>query len=91
MNRNKAISQPFPLRRTKTDGDLQMNQETMIGNWNQVKGKVKETWGKLTDDDMTKIDGKRDQLVGTVQRRYGIQKDEAERQIKAFESSINVR
>jgi uncharacterized protein YjbJ (UPF0337 family) len=63
----------------------------MIGNWNQVKGKVKETWGKPTDDDMTKIDGKRDQLVGTVQRRYGIQKDEAERQIKAFESSISVR
>jgi len=65
-----------------------MNSDTIGGNWKQLKGKVKEQWGKLTDDDITVIEGKRDQLVGRVQERYGIAKDKAEEQVKAWESSL---
>ena len=63
-----------------------MNWDTTKGNWNQFKGKVKEQWGKLTDDDLARIEGQRDQLLGRVQERYGIEKEEAERQVKQFES-----
>ena len=62
-----------------------MNWDQIKGNWNQAKGKVKETWGDLTDDDLTKIDGQRDQLVGRVQERYGVAKEEAERQVTDWE------
>jgi uncharacterized protein YjbJ (UPF0337 family) len=63
-----------------------MNEDRMEGNWKQFKGKVKEQWGKLTDDDLDVIAGKRDQLAGKIQERHGIARDEAERQIKDFES-----
>lgn len=62
-----------------------MNWDQIKGNWNQAKGKVKETWGDLTDDDLTKIEGQRDQLVGRVQERYGVAKEEAERQVTDWE------
>jgi uncharacterized protein YjbJ (UPF0337 family) len=62
-----------------------MNQDRIEGNWKQVKGKVKEQWGKLTDDDLDVIAGKRDQLLGRIQERHGIAKDEAERQVTTFE------
>ena len=52
-----------------------MNKDEIGGNWKQFKGKAKEQWGKLTDDDMTVIEGKRDQLVGKIQERYGYEKD----------------
>jgi uncharacterized protein YjbJ (UPF0337 family) len=61
-----------------------MNQEQAAGNWKIFKGKIKEQWGKLTDDDLTQIEGNRDQLLGTVQKRYGIAKEEAERQVNEF-------
>lgn len=61
-----------------------MNWDTVQGNWTQVKGKVRETWGQLTDDDIERIAGKRDQLVGAVQERYGVAKEEAERQVDRF-------
>ena len=61
------------------------------GNWKQFKGKVKEQWGKLTDDDMTVIEGKRDQLVGKVQERYGYAKDEAEKEVKEWENRNDYR
>jgi uncharacterized protein YjbJ (UPF0337 family) len=51
------------------------------GNWKQVKGKIKEQWGKLTDDDLDVINGKRDQLEGKIQERYGYQKDQATKEI----------
>ncbi len=57
-----------------------MNWDQVAGNWKQLKGKVKK-WGDLNDDDLTYIDGKRDQLIGRVQERYGIAKDEAERPV----------
>ena len=62
-----------------------MNQDRFDGNWKQVKGKVKEQWGKLTDDDLDVIAGKRDQLLGRIQERHGIAKDEAEIQVQTFE------
>ena len=62
-----------------------MNKDTVEGNWKQVKGKVKEQWGKLTDDDMDVIAGKRDQLLGRIQERHGISRDEAERQVMQWE------
>jgi uncharacterized protein YjbJ (UPF0337 family) len=63
-----------------------MNWDRIAGNWKQAKGKVKEQWGKLTDDDLTSIGGKRDQLVGKIQNTYGIGKDEAEKQIGEWEA-----
>lgn len=64
-----------------------MNWDTVKGNWKQFKGEVKRQWGDLTDDDLTTIEGNRDKLVGQVQERYGIAKDEAERQVKDWEST----
>ena len=61
-----------------------MNQEQASGNWKIFKGKIKEQWGKLTDDDLKVLEGSRDQLVGSVQKRYGIAKEEAERQVNEF-------
>ena len=61
-----------------------MNNDRFEGNWLQFKGKVKEQWGKLTDDDLDIIAGKRDQLLGKIQERHGIDKDEAENQISDF-------
>ena len=63
-----------------------MNKDTVQGNWKQLKGKVKEQWGKLTDDDFDVIAGKRDQLLGRIQERHGISRDEAEKQVKDWES-----
>jgi uncharacterized protein YjbJ (UPF0337 family) len=64
-----------------------MNWNIIEGNWKQFTGRVKETWGKLTDDHIDMIAGKRDQLSGKVQEIYGVNKDEAERQIQSFEDS----
>jgi uncharacterized protein YjbJ (UPF0337 family) len=65
-----------------------MNTDTLAGNWKQLKGKVKERWGRLTDDDLDVWAGKRDQLVGRIQERYGIAKDEAEMQIRQWEKTV---
>lgn len=58
-----------------------MNQDIFQGRWTQLKGKVREKWGQLTDDDFTQIAGQKDQLVGRVQERYGLAKEEAEREV----------
>jgi len=57
-----------------------MNWDRVEGNWKQLKGKAREKWGKLTDSDFETIAGKKDQLIGRIQERYGISKDEALRQ-----------
>ncbi len=64
-----------------------MNKDTIEGNWKEFKGKVKSHWGKLTDDRLDVVDGKRDQLAGEIQQAYGISKEEAEKQINDFEKS----
>jgi uncharacterized protein YjbJ (UPF0337 family) len=65
-----------------------MNWDRVEGNWKQFKGKIKEKWGDLTDDDLDHISGKRDQLVGQIQTRYGLAKDEAEKQVDDWSKSI---
>lgn len=62
-----------------------MNWDIVEGNWKQFKGKVKARWGKLTDDHLDAIAGKRDVLAGKIQEAHGVTRDEAERQIKDFE------
>ena len=64
-----------------------MNWERIEGNWKQIKGQAKAQWGKLTDDQLTEIDGKREQLAGKIQESYGITKDEAEQQLAAWQKS----
>ena len=64
-----------------------MNTDRISGNWKQFKGKVKEQWGKLTDDDLNVIEGKRDQLVGRIQERYGYGKEQSEKELKDWEDS----
>ena len=56
-----------------------MNTDTMQGKWKQMKGAVKQRWGKLTDDDLTMLSGKKDELVGKLQERYGYTREQAER------------
>jgi uncharacterized protein YjbJ (UPF0337 family) len=60
----------------------------MDWNWKQVKGKVKEKWGKLTDDELDKMNGRRDQLEGKIQERYGIAKDQATKDVDDWYNSI---
>ena len=61
-----------------------MNWDLIKGNWKQLQGKVKEKWGKLTDDDLKVIAGKRDQLAGLLQERYGYEKEHAEKELDEF-------
>jgi len=61
-----------------------MNWDQIKGNWKQFKGQVKQQWGKLTDDDLAHIDGKREELVGRLQSRYGFEKEKAEEELKHF-------
>ena len=63
-----------------------MNQDQAKGKFDQLKGKIKETWGRLTDDEIALYNGKRDQFLGKVQEKYGIMEAEAEKQLKKMES-----
>jgi uncharacterized protein YjbJ (UPF0337 family) len=65
-----------------------MNWDRVEGNWKKLKGKVREQWGKLTDDELDVIAGRREALSGRIQEIYGVTKDEAERQILQFEDSL---
>lgn len=64
-----------------------MNKDQLQGNWLQFKGKLKEQWGKLTDDDLDVIAGKKDQFVGRIQELEGIAKEEAEKQLEAWQKN----
>lgn len=66
-----------------------MNWDQVEGKWKQVIGSVKTRWGKLTDDDLDVIAGQRDQLVGRIQERYGIAKDEAQRQVDEWSRTLD--
>jgi uncharacterized protein YjbJ (UPF0337 family) len=67
-----------------------MNWDQIQGQWKQFKGQTLQQWGKLTDDDLTTIDGQREELVGRIQERYGIAREEAEKQVKEFENSRSI-
>ncbi len=64
-----------------------MNSDTFKGQWTQLKGKVKQQWGKLTDDDMTQIEGNSEILIGKLQERYGYSREQAEREVQSHMSS----
>lgn len=64
-----------------------MNKDLFEGKWHEYKGKIKEKWGKLTDNDLTQIDGKRETLLGKLQTSYGYAKDKAETELAEFEKS----
>lgn len=65
-----------------------VNKDIIAGNWKQLVGKAKVQWGKLTDDDLALIEGRQDQLVGKIQERYGIAREEAERQVKEWRDRL---
>ncbi|MFP4054514.1 MAG: CsbD family protein [Phycisphaerae bacterium] len=68
-----------------------MNKDTLKGQWHQAKGMVKKKWGKLTDDDLDKIDGDTERLVGKVQENYGLAREEAEKQVDEWMKSNEVQ
>jgi uncharacterized protein YjbJ (UPF0337 family) len=61
-----------------------MNWDRIEGNWKEFKGKVQKKWGKLTDDDLSVVQGKREELAGRLQQRYGFAKDQAEKEIDSW-------
>lgn len=65
-----------------------MNWDQIAGNWKQLKGAVQERWGKLTDDDVDIMNGKRDIILGKIRERYGIAHEEAEKDLKDWEASL---
>jgi uncharacterized protein YjbJ (UPF0337 family) len=73
----------------RTFEEESMNWDQVEGKWKEYSGKVKEKWGKLTDDDLTVISGKKEQLVGKLQQRYGMAKDQAEQQVDEFTRTLN--
>ncbi len=66
-----------------------MNWDDIQGKWQQFKGEVKSKWGKLTDDDLTRIGGKKDEFVGVIQRRYGYLKDDAEKAVDEWLAKLS--
>jgi uncharacterized protein YjbJ (UPF0337 family) len=68
-----------------------MNKDQIIGNWEQAKGNVRKQWGKLTDDVVAEVKGDRQILSGKIQEAYGIAKEEAEEQVKNWETDFNKR
>jgi uncharacterized protein YjbJ (UPF0337 family) len=65
-----------------------MNWDQIEGKWKQFKGKVREKWGKLTDDDLEALAGKRDHLIGKIQERYGLAKEAAEREVDSWSRDL---
>ena len=68
-----------------------MNWDRISGEWKQIKGELKAKWAKLTDEDLKVIEAKKDELVGKLQERYGIVKDEAEKQINEWMSKLGAK
>ena len=66
-----------------------MNWDRIEGDWKQIKGKVQQQWGKLTNDDMDVVEGNRTELLGVIQKRYGCANDEAEKQIDTWMKTLN--
>ena len=65
-----------------------MNWDQIKGNWTQFQGKIKEQWGELTDDEIQRAKGSSEQLAGAIQKRYGIARDEAERQVSEWKDKL---
>jgi uncharacterized protein YjbJ (UPF0337 family) len=81
---NNSVARAFLQYSIHEHEERPMDWNRVEGNWKQLKGKVKEQWGKLTDDDLDVIAGKRDQLEGKIQERYGIEKDKVRTDVDAW-------
>lgn len=68
-----------------------MNRDVLEGKWMQVKGKVKQQWGRLTDDELDVINGRYDELAGLIQERYGYSRDEAANELDMFLTNLDTR
>ncbi|HEY3276180.1 MAG TPA: CsbD family protein [Syntrophorhabdaceae bacterium] len=66
-----------------------MDEDVLKGKWKEIKGGIKEKWGKLTDDDLTQIEGKQEKLLGILQKTYGYSKEKAEEEYKTFMNRYN--
>lgn len=66
-----------------------MNWDALKGDWHQLKGKAKQKWAKLTDDDLKLVEGKGEELIGRLQHHYGFKRDQAEREVDSWMQSIN--
>jgi uncharacterized protein YjbJ (UPF0337 family) len=89
--KRSTAEQRLGMRRafeTRAGGPRVMNWDQVEGHWKQLKGKVKQKWGKLTDDDVDVIAGRRDELIGKIQERYGIAREQAERQLDEFTAQL---
>lgn len=64
-----------------------MNWDRVKGNWKQARGRIKEKWGELTDDDLKEIEGRRGKLVGKIQKRYGMAREEADKEVREWEKT----
>ena len=78
----------LPLSSPQTK-EMSMNWDQIAGGWKQIKGRAREQWGKLTEDDLDVVDGRREQLIGKIQQRYGCAKEDAERQIAVWERKVS--
>ena len=67
-----------------------MNRDTVEGEWKKTKGKIREKWGELTDDDLDRLEGRMEQLAGTLQKRYGWARERAEKEAEAFRPEQDV-
>jgi len=67
---------------------MTMNWDQIEGSWTEMKGHIKEKWGELTDDELDQIAGKRDQMVGMLQRKYGYAKEQAEKELDTWSDKI---
>ncbi len=83
--RNRTDATQWVAHAEASNQEKNVNWDIAKGNWKQFRGQVKAQWGKLTDDQLEVIDGRRVELAGRIQEAYGISKDEAERQLAAFE------
>lgn len=61
-----------------------MNKDIIKGKWKEIKGAVKQQWGKLTDDDLTEVEGSHEKLLGVLQERYGYNKEQVKKELNAF-------
>jgi uncharacterized protein YjbJ (UPF0337 family) len=68
-----------------------MNWDQLAGNWKQMKGAAKQRWAKLTDDDMTNLSGKRDELVGKIQERYGVTREQAQKEVDEWADTADAK
>ncbi|EJW11513.1 CsbD family protein [Rhodovulum sp. PH10] len=78
-----------PLLALSTGPSLALNWDQISGNWKQFSGKAQQQWGKLTNDDLTVAAGRRQELVGRIQERYGVTKEEADRQVDSWLNSLD--